>query len=208
MTRRALATTLRRGLVAAGLVLMLGGGMAVPAFAQPVKTNLTIGARTRIQTGNCEDGGGSADVTTVKGSVTNGHQVIKTTVSCSGGVLDGETCTNVSGSTSCSQAMVVPTGTPFVPVMVDGAIMNDRSDQSAATPADHTGQIDNIDTSATGMQQPTVAATPTVIDPIPTLLVSDANAAESGEPTATPDAGDGGAVLQVYQVAPIRQAAP
>jgi hypothetical protein len=139
MTRIAFALTLRRSLATAGFLLMLALGIASPAYATKVSTHLSINARTDLQIQNCEDLGGTATSNTVKGSVTNGHQPIKSTTTCTGGGLDGVTCTNVKGSTSCI-GRTAPNGQPVVVnIAANGSVSLVEQSAPTATPAPKTG---------------------------------------------------------------------
>ena len=107
ITMAAVRTFTMRFAAVAALALMAAGLFGGSALAVPNTGHLSISARTNIQTGDCEGMGGTATVSTKKGSVTNGHQVISTTVSCSGGTLDGETCVNTANDTTCTTSMTV-----------------------------------------------------------------------------------------------------
>lgn len=100
--RLALKVAVVAALALATIALFSGSALAVPNTG-----HLSISARTKIQTGDCEGMGGTATVSTQKGSVTNGHQVISTTTSCSGGTLDGQTCVNTKNDTTCTTSMTV-----------------------------------------------------------------------------------------------------
>jgi hypothetical protein len=180
------------------LLLTIGGGLASPAFAE-IKTHKTIAARTAIQVGNCEDLGGTADVETTKGSVTNGHQVIKTKVTCTGGGMDGTTCTNVKGSTNCISRVGPTGGGSAVGGQVIGSEQVSDAEQATATPG--AGQV-NISITGGGVveqQLSTPTPLPTFGNPIPTITVEAVQPVP--QPTATPDAGNTGIVV-VYQAQP------
>ena len=111
MTRSSLTAIIRIAIVTTGLLLTVAG-LATQVEAKPITVHQTISQVTQIQVDNCTDLGGTANVETVKGSMTNGHQVIKTTTTCTGGGLDGTTCVNTRGQTDCTQARLAPTATP------------------------------------------------------------------------------------------------
>jgi len=170
MVRFSFRHTVRHALVLVGLALMIAGGFASPSLAE-VKTHKTIASRTQLQVENCEGLGGSADVDTTRGSVTNGHQVIKTTVSCSGGGLDGTTCTNVKGSTSCTSALV----------------------GGNTGPSEGSGQVIGV-VQVVERKASTPTPLPTFGNPVPTITVEAVQS--EPEATATPvDTSGGGAVL-------------
>ena len=199
----AVRETVRRAIVVAGLALMIGGGLTSPAFAE-IKTKKTIGLRTSIQVGNCEDLGGSADVETSYGSVTNGHQVIKTKVTCTGGGLDGSTCTNVQGSTTCTSSLVGGTsGETNGSGQVVGVEQAVEVDQATATPSSGKGnvQVGNVELKAS-----TPTPLPTFGNPIPTITVEAVQM--EPEPSATPvdSSGDGSVILFQAQPMVVEQA--
>lgn len=106
----ATTTTMRtvkvsRLLAALAMALMLSVLIAQAAGAT-TKTPVSVGRRNEIQTQNCEDGGGTIEVTNHYGSVTNGHQLHGSSTTCSGGALGGMTCVNTKTTINCTTAFV------------------------------------------------------------------------------------------------------
>ena len=199
MAGLAVRETVRRAIVLAGLALMIGGGLATPTLAT-VKTNKTIAARTAIQVGNCEDLGGTADVETTKGSVTNGHQVIKTKVTCTGGGMDGTTCTNVKGSTSCISRVGPTGGGSEVSGQVVGAEQAVDASQVTETPAPGKGNV-NVNVGTVELKASTPTPLPTFGNPIPTITVEAVQM--EPEPTATSIDTSGGDIILVLKLQPV-----
>ncbi|HRA48642.1 MAG TPA: hypothetical protein PK819_11290 [Thermomicrobiales bacterium] len=184
MVRFTLGQTVRSAVVLAGLALMIGGGLASPSLAE-VKTHKTIGQRTSIQVGNCEDLGGSADVETSYGSVTNGHQVIKTKVTCTGGGLDGSTCTNVKGSTNCTSSLV---GGSSGPIEGSGQVIGVVQVVEQATAVPDRGEV-NVGTVELKASTPTPL--PTFGNPVPTITVEAVQMETEATATPVDTTGDG-----------------
>ena len=202
MSRFAVRETVRRAIVLGGLALMIGGGLTSPAFAE-IKTHKTIAARTAIQVGNCEDLGGTADVETTKGSVTNGRPVIKTKVTCTGGSMDGTTCTNVKGSTNCISRVGGTGDGSEGGGQVAGAEQAVDAGQATATPGPDKG---NVNVGNVELKASTPTPLPTFGNPIPTITVE---AVEMEiEPSATPvdSSGDGSVIIFQAQPVVIEQA--
>ena len=108
-------------LVFVAILGLLGGSMVQAVDAKgrtKTKTTLSISKRVDIQTDNCEIAGGEISVS--YGYESDGSE--SATTSCSGGLLDGNTCINEETTMECWQSgRVLPTGRldgtlPLVPI--------------------------------------------------------------------------------------------
>ena len=99
-------TLVSRMLIALTLALLIGGAISQDAFAWKKQTHTTISNRTQAQKDLCDVSGGSFESTEYYGSWTNGHQLIKTKTTCTGGE-NPQTCTNTKDYTECTSGFVV-----------------------------------------------------------------------------------------------------
>lgn len=203
----------RTFLLAAALVIVSAGMGLDLVHAAPkghvVRVTTSIKHRTTSQVNACQDLGGTAEVTTVSrpGKGPFGPTIKSTTVTCSGGDLDGQKCVNVSKKMTCTTERVAePTEeidagtvdvvvvqvdtvepTPEAQVVDDGAVVDDSVVDG--------GGID------TELPAPSPTVEPTVID-IPTVLVDDAQVAPEATATVVVDDGsvDDGSVEQPIEV--------
>jgi hypothetical protein len=155
-------TLVSRILVALTLALFIGGAISEDAFAWKKQTHTTIANRTQSQKDLCDVSGGSFESTSYYGSYTNGHQLIKTKTTCTGGE-NPQTCTNTKDSTECTSGFVVQPKGPLDGIAVDPGQISGVDPGPA--PQDPLAGSSVDESQIGGVQQ---SSDPAPIDPIPT----------------------------------------
>ena len=162
-TRKTAATTsLSRIMMAGAFALLLGMMLAQGAAARPNTGHKTIGERAQAQKDLCDVSGGSFESTNDYGSYTNGHQLIKTVTTCTGGE-NPQTCTNTKTDTTCTPGLVVQPKGPLDGISVDESQISGVDPGPA--PQDPLGGIAVDESQIGGVQQ---SAEPAPLDPLPT----------------------------------------
>jgi hypothetical protein len=163
--------------LAAVLTLALGVTALHGAAAKPNTGHVSIGDRTQAQHDLCDVSGGTFESSSSYGSFHNGHQLVKTVTTCTGG-QHPQTCTNTKTDTTCTPGRLLPAGhrsgdlasadlqvmdaetpsptaTPSTQPATDtpAAVAGEASDGSSADPT--TAPVTTDDA------QPTTTATPT-----------------------------------------------
>src|SRR6478672_6299138 len=117
-TKTAATVFFSRAMMAGAFALILGLMLTQGAAARPNTGHKTIGERAQAQKDLCDVSGGSFESTNYYGSYTNGHQLIKTVTTCTGGE-NPQTCTNTKTDTTCTPGLIIQPKGPLGGIAVD-----------------------------------------------------------------------------------------
>jgi len=160
-TKTAATVFFSRAMMAGAFALILGLMLTQGAAARPNTGHKTIGERAQAQKDLCDVSGGSFESTNYYGSYTNGHQLIKTVTTCTGGE-NPQTCTNTKTDTTCTPGLIIQPKGPLDGISVDESQISGVDPGPA--PQDPLGGIAVDESQIGGVQQ---SADPAPLDPLP-----------------------------------------